>query len=112
MELASRMAETYGLTVQAGEMVAEVRTPGPDKGMAIKAFMAEAPFARARPIFVGDDLTDEAGFAAVSELGGAGVLVGRPRSTHAIARLDGPHEVLEWLSLSLDAGAFSVEITR
>ena len=112
MELASRLATTLGLTVQNGDMVAEVRTPGPDKGEAIKAFMAEAPFAGATPIFIGDDLTDEAGFAAVAGLGGLGVLVGPPRSTHAAARLAGPREVLAWLSQSLDAGAFTLEIAR
>ena len=48
----------------------------PTKGDALKAFMTEPKFTGARPLFVGDDLTDEHGFAAAAELGGAGILVG------------------------------------
>ena len=110
--LARRLATQLGLTLQAGDMVAEVRTPGPDKGLAIEAFMAEAPFVGATPIFIGDDLTDEAGFAAVAKHGGIGILVGPARPTYAAARLEGPSQVLEWLSLSLDVGAFSLEMTQ
>jgi trehalose-phosphatase len=74
--LALRLAATHGLDPQFGDMVAELKTPGADKGAAVRAFMAEPPFAGARPVFVGDDLTDEHGFAAAVALGGHGVLVG------------------------------------
>lgn len=111
-DLADRLATSLGLTAQAGDMVAELRTPGPDKGGAIESFMAEAPFAGATPIFIGDDLTDEAGFAAVARFDGLGVLVGPPRPTRAAARLEDPAHVLEWLSLSLESGVFSLEMNR
>jgi trehalose 6-phosphate phosphatase len=59
--------------------------------------MREPPFAGARPLFVGDDLTDEHAFAAAAQLGGGGVLVGPPRATAATWRLDGVGDVARWL---------------
>jgi trehalose 6-phosphate phosphatase len=82
-ELAGRLAGALGLKVQEGDHVVELRAPGPDKGEAIAAFMREAPFAGAQPLFLGDDLTDEAGFAAVRAMGGLPIIVGPRRPTHA-----------------------------
>ena len=106
-ELAERLAEATGMKLQRGRMVVELKTPGADKGDAVRAFMAEPPFAGATPIFVGDDLTDEAGFAAVVALGGFGVLVGAPRETLAAARLENPDAVLGWIEAAIAAGAFA-----
>ncbi len=99
--LARGIADAHGLTLQAGDMVLELRTPGPDKGDAVAAFMAAAPFAGRLPVFVGDDLTDEAGFAAAAGLGGHGVLVGPVRATQASQRLADSAAVLTWLEQSL-----------
>lgn len=70
-------------SVQAGRMVFEVKPKGWDKGVALRAFMAEPPFAGRVPVFIGDDLTDEHGFAAANDLGGLSVLVGELRESHA-----------------------------
>ncbi len=86
-----------GFVVQRGNMVVELRPPGADKGDAVRAFMKEAPFAGARPVFIGDDLTDEHGFVAVAEMGGAGVLVGPERETAARYRLSSVAAVAAWL---------------
>jgi trehalose 6-phosphate phosphatase len=94
---AERIAAGAGLILQPGKMVMELRAPGPDKGDSVRAFMAEPPFLGAIPIFVGDDLTDEAGFAAAEALGGFGVLVGPGRSTMARYRLSDPDAALSWL---------------
>ncbi len=96
-ELGKELSEQTGLVLQEGLMVVELRSPGPDKGDAIAAFMAEAPFAGARPIFVGDDLTDEHGFAVVERAGGIGVLVGSNRETGASRRLADVAAVIAWL---------------
>ena len=92
-----QLARKTGLALQLGAMVAELRAHGATKGDALKAFMTEPGFAAARPIFVGDDLTDEHGFAEAVALGGAGVLVGPPRDTAARYRLDSVKAVADWL---------------
>lgn len=97
LELLHRLAQQTGLSLQEGKMVAELRPPGADKGDAVRAFMAEPEFAGARPLFVGDDLTDEDAFQAAAELGGGGILVGRTRETSAKWRLDSVAAVATWL---------------
>ena len=94
---AARMVDETGLALQKGDMMAEVRTPGRNKGDALKAFMSESPFQGAEPVFVGDDLTDEFAFEAARELGGHGVLVGPERTTAASFRLENVPAVLAWL---------------
>ncbi len=81
--LADRLARRYGFTLQLGKMVCELRSHGADKGDAVRRFLAEPPMAGTPPLFVGDDLTDEAGFAAAEQLGGVGILVGAARETVA-----------------------------
>lgn len=95
--LAEEIARHAGLAVQRGHKVVELRPHGADKGDAVRALMMEPAFAGARPVFVGDDLTDENGFAAAAAAGGAGVLVGPPRETAAAYRLAGIAETYAWL---------------
>lgn len=96
--LGKRLAAEHGLYLQHGKMMVEVRSPGGDKGSAIRALMADPRFAAGRPVFLGDDVTDEPGFSAVALLGGAGVLVGPPRPTDARYRVDDVTGVLTWLA--------------
>ena len=91
------LARKTGFALQNGAMVAELRGHGATKGDALKAFMTEPPFANARPVFVGDDLTDEDGFAEAAALRGAGVLVGRPRPTAARYGMESVKAVADWL---------------
>lgn len=103
--LATSLAQATGLALQPGSMVLELKTPGTDKGVAVAAFMAEAPFKGATPIMVGDDLTDEHGFEAAEALGGFGVLVGPERPTAARYRLEDVADVLDWLDEIAGAAA-------
>ncbi len=68
--------ESPGVTLLRGKMVVEAKPSGASKGGAIEQFLREAPFAGRTPLFVGDDVTDEAGFASVQRMGGLGVKVG------------------------------------
>ena len=83
-------------TVQLGKRIVELKPSGKDKGQAVKEFMAESPFRGRVPVFVGDDVTDEHGFAVVNSLGGYSVKVGRGRS-HARWRLPDVEAVRAWL---------------
>ena len=102
LDFATEVAARRGLVLQPGRMVAELRSPGADKGATVAAFMTEPPFRGARPVFIGDDLTDEHGFAEAARLGGYGVLVGRSRATAAAYRLPGVAAALGWLRASLE----------
>ncbi len=64
-----------GFTLLAAKMAWEIRPAGADKGFAVRAIMARAPFAGRLPVFVGDDVTDEDGIEAAVSLGGAGFRV-------------------------------------
>jgi trehalose 6-phosphate phosphatase len=94
----SKLARRKGLALQAGKMVLELRPKGADKGDALRAFMAEPEFAGARPVFVGDDVTDEDAFEAAAAMGGAGILVGPERASAAQWRLPDVASVAHWLS--------------
>ncbi|MGE5469691.1 MAG: trehalose-phosphatase [Bacteroidota bacterium] len=86
-----------GLTVQAGKCVVEVRPAGIDKGTAVREYLAEPPFQGRRPVFVGDDRSDEHAFVAVNELGGVSVGVGSG-SLSARYRLADVSAVRAWLT--------------
>jgi trehalose 6-phosphate phosphatase len=111
LETVTRLAAATGLRLQRGHLVAELRTPGPDKGSALNRFMLEAPFQGATPVFLGDDLTDETAFAEAARHGGAGILVGPRRKTRAGGGLAHPAAALGWISRSLDRGAFDFQET-
>lgn len=97
IRMAAEFANESGLELQHGKMMVELRTSGHDKGSAIKALLSAAPFAGYTPIFIGDDLTDEPGFAVCVSAGGFGILVGPRRKTAALYRLDSVTAVRQWL---------------
>lgn len=65
------------LRLMRGKSVVEIKPLSFDKGEAIEALMRLPAFAGRRPVFFGDDTTDEDAFAAVRELHGVGISVGR-----------------------------------
>lgn len=86
-----------GLKLIHGNMVAELLPVGRDKGRAIDDLMVTPPFAGGLPVFLGDDVTDEAGFTVVNALGGVTARVGTPRPTEARLALADVAAVRDWL---------------
>ena len=81
--------------VQEGNMVLEIMPRGFNKGAAVKAFMREPPFSGRRPIFVGDDLTDQGAFRVAEDQGGHSIAVGdRVQGQY---RIDDSAAVRSWL---------------
>ncbi len=103
--LARRLADEAGLHLQTGKMMVEVRVPGADKGTAITAMMATPGLVGHRPIFLGDDDTDEPAMIAATVMSGTGILVGRPRATAASYRLASVADTRAWLGAAAKIAA-------
>jgi trehalose 6-phosphate phosphatase len=71
--LVAEQGEAFHL--QAAKMAWEIRPGGVDKGSAVRALMARAPFTGRLPVFVGDDVTDEDGIRAARDMGGVGLRI-------------------------------------
>ncbi len=99
LAFASALAAAQGLDIKRGKCVIELVGKGANKGAAVAAFMAAAPFVGALPVFVGDDVTDEDGFRVAVEQGGFGLMVGDRQPTIARYRLAHPAAVHHWLQL-------------
>jgi len=80
-----------------GKCVLELVPAGYSKRAAVEAFMLEPPFAGRVPVFVGDDTSDEDGFAAVNALGGYSIRVGSAGASAARYRFVSVSAVIRWL---------------
>ncbi len=63
--------------VLPGKSMFEVKRPAVNKGEAVRHLMKLAPFVGRRPVFIGDDVTDESVFEVMPDLGGRGFSVSR-----------------------------------
>lgn len=94
------LAECTDIRVIKGNCVREIQPVGVDKGVAIAHFMSTYPFAGRRPVYIGDDTTDEDGFAWVNQHEGVSIKVGGG-DTCAGVRFSDTGEVLAFLHLQL-----------
>jgi trehalose 6-phosphate phosphatase len=85
-----------------GKMVCEIRLHGNDKGGVIATFLEERPFKGKKPIFVGDDATDEPGFVAVNARDGVSIKIGED-PTSAKYRAANISELRDWFEELLSA---------
>lgn len=95
-QMAHAMAHTSGLSLLEGKMVAELKLGGRTKGDLVADFMAEVPFRGRRPVFFGDDVTDEDAFGALPRWDGVSVKIG-DGPTIATHRLPDPSALHAWL---------------
>jgi trehalose 6-phosphate phosphatase len=101
--LAHALAETYRDRVRLlrGKAVFEFVAMGVSKGRAVEALLAQDPFRGRKPYVIGDDVTDEDGFAVANRLGGVSLRVGSSdlRMAESIARftIASPSQLRKWL---------------
>ena len=78
----------------------EVKPLSYNKGTAISYYMRTKPFIKRRPIFIGDDVSDEDGFETVNKKGGWSVRVGNHKRTKAkffLPSVKSVHEIMKQL---------------
>ena len=85
------------LRILRGKAVVEVKPRGFNKGTGLCELMKDAPFAGRRPIFFGDDVTDQDAMAALPQFGGLGISVGQ-RLVGATREVSCSAEVRRWLA--------------
>lgn len=97
----AELPQLPGVRLQPGNHVIEFVGSAHDKGRALQQLMQHPPFAGRRPIFIGDDLTDEHAFLAARQRGGVGVLVGHRHDSHAVSALPDITAVHTWLRTAI-----------
>ncbi len=85
------------IEVLPGKCVCEIKHSGFNKATGVRELMTHEPFKGRRPIFIGDDVTDETVFAVMPELGGLAFSVGR-RARGVAGHFDEPRDVRDWLA--------------
>ena len=92
------------IEVLPGKSVCEIKHSGFNKASGVRELMLHEPFKGRRPIFIGDDVTDETVFAIMPELRGLAFSVGR-RAQGVAGLFDEPSDVRQWLAHLLDRQA-------
>lgn len=98
------VGDEEGFVVMKGKDIVEVHLAGMDKGRAVAMLSSAAPFAGRRPVYVGDDATDEYALIHARKHGGISIKVG-PGETAAEHRLDDVASVHEWLTATLESAS-------
>jgi trehalose 6-phosphate phosphatase len=89
------------IEVLPGKCVCEIKHSGFTKASGVRELMTREPFKGRRPLFIGDDVTDETVFAIMPELNGLAFSVGR-RAKGVAGHFDEPSDVREFLARLLD----------
>jgi trehalose 6-phosphate phosphatase len=93
------------IEVLPGKCVCEVKRAGFTKASGVRELMAQEPFSGRRPLFVGDDVTDESAFAIMPEFGGIAFSVGK-EARGVAGHFNAPSDVREFLARLLDDKGF------
>ena len=89
------------IEVLPGKFVCEIKHSGFSKASGVRELMKHEPFKGRRPIFIGDDVTDESVFAIMPDLDGIAFSVGR-RAMGVNGHFDAPSDVRAFLARLLD----------
>jgi trehalose 6-phosphate phosphatase len=89
------------IEVLPGKCVCEIKHSGFTKATGVQELMTHEPFKGRRPLFIGDDVTDESVFAIMPDLDGLAFSVGR-RAKGVAGHFDAPSDVREFLAHLLD----------
>jgi trehalose 6-phosphate phosphatase len=89
------------IEVLPGKCVCEIKHSGFTKATGVRELMMHEPFRGRRPLFIGDDVTDESVFAIMPDLDGLAFSVGR-RAKGVAGHFDSPSDVREFLAHLLD----------
>lgn len=89
------------IEVLPGKCVCEIKHAGFTKATGVLELMTREPFKGRRPLFIGDDVTDETVFAIMPDLDGLAFSVGR-RAQGVAGHFDAPGDVRQWLAQLLD----------
>src|SRR5690348_4628183 len=85
------------IEVLPGKCVCEIKHSGFTKATGVRELMMHEPFRGRRPLFIGDDITDETVFAIMPDFDGVAFSVGR--RAHGVAgHFDSPADVREFLA--------------
>src|SRR3954447_5193751 len=99
------------IEVMPGKCVCEIKHSGFNKATGVLELMTHEPFKGRRPIFIGDDVTDESVFAIMPDLGGLAFSVGR-RAKGVANHFDEPRDVREWLARLVDEAATCAPVSN
>jgi len=89
------------IEVLPGKQVCEIKHSGFTKASGVRELMTHPPFKGRRPLFIGDDVTDETVFAIMPDFDGVAFSVGR-RARGVAGHFDAPSDVREFLAHLLD----------
>jgi trehalose 6-phosphate phosphatase len=92
------------IEVLPGKCVCEIKHSGFNKASGVLELMKHEPFKGRRPIFIGDDVTDETVFAIMPDLNGLAFSVGR-RAQGVAGHFDEPSDVRAFLARLIDDDA-------
>ena len=94
------------IEVLPGKSVCEIKHSGFNKASGVRELMKHAPFRGRRPLFIGDDVTDETVFAIMPDMNGLAFSVGR-RAQGVNGHFDEPSDVRAFLAHLLDDAVVS-----
>lgn len=85
------------IDVLPGKRVVEIKPSGFSKASGVRELMKNAPFKERRPVFFGDDVTDDSVFAIMPDLAGLSFSVGR-KGRGVAGQFGRPRDVRRWLT--------------